>query len=486
MVTVVYCTRESNPKHKEHIIKSSGLLKNIEVVEIINKGEALTKAYNRGLKQATNDIVVFMHDDVTFDNGSWGNKLIKHFNDNAEFGILGLAGTTDMDASGRWWTDRSKMVGIVNHEKDGKKWESRYSKSWVNQLNEVIIVDGLFFAVHKKRIKENFDENFGGFHFYEIDFVFSNFLKGVKVGVMYNIRVTHKSIGETNEEWEKNRLQFVEKFNQSLPAKHVPDFYSAPVNKINSNVKIRVIIQASNDVKKIKELCENILSFGVSNLNISVISEDKTFADLSKLELNNVNVFEGYYDTLPKNISLVKLEEGFINPDDELVFFINDGCLIINDIFSNFIKLYSQNKKGFGCGFPLSYSENKTIFSSKLEIYSNKDGQIAINMKDINSYYNVLNGHSIDAIGNLSDCMVTTKENLIALNWLGVDYTTPLYFNDFSLKLFLRNKLTYTDTNSLTVQKSFAGQTNIQQDFQSFINVIGSDKKLQALVKQIK
>ena len=62
MISIVYCTRQSNPEYKEHLIKSSGLAKNIEVIEIINKGESLTKAYNRGLKQAKNDIVVFCHD----------------------------------------------------------------------------------------------------------------------------------------------------------------------------------------------------------------------------------------------------------------------------------------------------------------------------------------------------------------------------------------------------------------------------------------
>jgi hypothetical protein len=62
MITVVYCTRESNPKHKEHITKSSGLHNKIEIIEIINKGESLTKSYNRGLKKATNDIVVFCHE----------------------------------------------------------------------------------------------------------------------------------------------------------------------------------------------------------------------------------------------------------------------------------------------------------------------------------------------------------------------------------------------------------------------------------------
>ena len=54
MISVVYCTRTENKKHQEHLVKSSGLHKHIEVIEIINNGESLTKAYNRGLKQAKN------------------------------------------------------------------------------------------------------------------------------------------------------------------------------------------------------------------------------------------------------------------------------------------------------------------------------------------------------------------------------------------------------------------------------------------------
>jgi len=62
MITVIYCTRESNPEHKEHLIKSSGLAKNLEVIEIVNNGESLTHCYNRGLKEAKNNIIVFCHD----------------------------------------------------------------------------------------------------------------------------------------------------------------------------------------------------------------------------------------------------------------------------------------------------------------------------------------------------------------------------------------------------------------------------------------
>jgi glycosyltransferase involved in cell wall biosynthesis len=44
-------------------------------------------------------------------------------------------------------------------------------------------------------------------------------LENVKVGVITNIRITHKSIGQTNEQWEQNRELFVQKYNKNLPNK---------------------------------------------------------------------------------------------------------------------------------------------------------------------------------------------------------------------------------------------------------------------------
>ena len=60
-----------------------------------------------------------------------------------------MAGTTNMPKSGMWWEDRTKMYGIVNHESDGKKWESRYSDSLQNEIKEVVVVDGVFIAINK-------------------------------------------------------------------------------------------------------------------------------------------------------------------------------------------------------------------------------------------------------------------------------------------------------------------------------------------------
>jgi len=220
MITVGYSTREHNPQFIEYLKKSSGF-KKIEVIEKINNGEkSLSEVYNEILAESTTDIVVLCHDDIYFDTSSWFHKIRTHF-EKSDFGILGVAGTTNMSETGRWWeTNRRKdMIGIVNHESGGKKWTSKYSEDHGKSIRQTVIVDGLFIALSKSRIKHNFDEEFKGFHFYDIAFCFKNHLEGVKIGVISNIRITHKSIGQTNEQWEENREFFVKKYKDNLPSK---------------------------------------------------------------------------------------------------------------------------------------------------------------------------------------------------------------------------------------------------------------------------
>jgi glycosyltransferase involved in cell wall biosynthesis len=219
MITIGFSTRKIDNEFVELLKKSSGV-SNPEIVPVENNGEfSLTEVYNKILNESKNDIVVLCHDDIYFDSKNWGRKILKHFKRNSEYGILGLAGTTILPKSAKWWEDFSKMKGIVNHEHGGKKWESKYSTSKGNILDDVVLVDGLFIAINKKNIKKTFNEEIGGFHFYDVDFSFRNFIEDVKIGVMYDVRVTHKSIGETNFQWDMNRWTFAEKYKDVLPVK---------------------------------------------------------------------------------------------------------------------------------------------------------------------------------------------------------------------------------------------------------------------------
>ena len=217
MITIGYSTRKIDQSYVDYIKKTCGN-KGVQVIPVENNGEfSLTQVYHKILNEAENDIVVFCHDDLKFDTTGWMYKIESHFKKNPDYGIIGLAGSKYMPISGRWWEIQSTMFGIVNHESEGKKWESKYSKEIGNKLEPTIIVDGLFFAINKKNTTETFDESVEGFHFYDIDFCFRNYLKNVKIGVCTDIRVTHLSVGQTNEQWEINRTIFSEKFAEQLP-----------------------------------------------------------------------------------------------------------------------------------------------------------------------------------------------------------------------------------------------------------------------------
>lgn len=218
MLTIGFSTRQTNSDFLNHLQKSCGI-KKLQIIEKINNGEkSLAKTYNEILEESENDIVVFCHDDIEFETKNWGDKLLKLFNRNSEYGILGIAGTTDM-IDGRWWTMKESMTGIVSHKHEGKKWTNTYSPDQGNKIKEVVVLDGLFICVDKRKIKNNFDEEFDGFHFYEIPFCFSNHMDGVKLGVTTMVRVTHKSIGMTNDQWEKNKIKFEEKYGSNLPVR---------------------------------------------------------------------------------------------------------------------------------------------------------------------------------------------------------------------------------------------------------------------------
>lgn len=217
MISVVYCTREHKPQHLDHIKKMCGH-PDVEVIEYINNGISLTKAYNELLAKTKYDITVFVHDDIFIDTKQFAKKIAKHF-ENSDYGILGVAGTKYLDNSGVWWTDRSKLLGRVWHTHNNKKYLTVFGENQDNRVEEAVVVDGVFFSVMKSRLKKWFDEEVEGFHFYDIDFCYRNYLEGVKVGVHTNIAINHLSIGETNQEWDKNKIKFSKKYKKTLPSK---------------------------------------------------------------------------------------------------------------------------------------------------------------------------------------------------------------------------------------------------------------------------
>jgi hypothetical protein len=105
------------------------MYKEVEIIEKVNNGEkSLSQVYNEIINESKNDIVILIHDDLVFETKNWGEKILKHFKKNNEYGILGLAGTKYLSENGRWWEVSSSMYGIVNHTDGQKKWSSTIQK----------------------------------------------------------------------------------------------------------------------------------------------------------------------------------------------------------------------------------------------------------------------------------------------------------------------------------------------------------------------
>jgi len=228
-IRIIYSSHlgiEANLKFNQHIDETIG-----DVDHSIHPYEnyaqySLPEVYNKALNELDKEdaVFVFCHNDIKFDSKDWGNVLLKHFNSrNYKYEIIGVAGATELNTHGCWWLDAtaqnkndSKMKGIVNHNNGVRKWENRYSKPHFGVL-PVVIIDGLFMAVDPVGIKHNFDETYKGFHFYDLSFCFPNYLDGCDIGIITDIRITHDSVGVTNEQWEQNRQQFVKQYAEELP-----------------------------------------------------------------------------------------------------------------------------------------------------------------------------------------------------------------------------------------------------------------------------
>jgi hypothetical protein len=485
MITIGFSTRKDNPKYVDYLKKTCGI-KDLQIIQKVNNGEkSLSKVYNEIIDESNNDVIVFCHDDLEFDTINWGKKILKHF-ENSDYGILGVAGTTDIPKSGMWWEDRRKMIGIVNHKHEGKKWESKYSKSWGDSVNECCMVDGLFIAVNKNKIQHKFNEEIDGFHFYDVDFSFRNFKSDVKIGVIYNIRITHLSIGQTNESWENNRKIFEEKYKDILPIKSKINVnYNVKEFKFLKKYKIKIVINSGKNIEWVEETLNKIKSFNIPNYHINLIVNEEIKDGVKNIDQNNVTFFDGFFDEMSKNLSILKWEENFTDKNDSLVFFIDKDVNIVNNIFSSISKLHHSEKSNFGCAFTTSLNENMTIFSNLFGLSRNNQNQFTLLMKDSGSYYNILDGYRQSKMGNLSDVFVTTYTNLLNNDWFDIQYDTNITFNDFAIKCVTKNQKCYVDTDSLTTQTSFNDTEKFNQDMNKFVQTIMTNQKYQPLIEVI-
>ena len=491
MISIVFSTRKKEENYVDHLKKTCGV-KEIEILCYVNNGEfSLTEIYNKGLEESTFDIVVFCHDDLFFNKPKWGVKILNHFK-NSDYGILGIAGTTNLPISGKWWEDPSKMVGIVKHKHENKTWESKYSGNFIGSIIPTTILDGLFFTVDKNRIKSNFSEEIKGFHFYDIDFTFKNLILGVKIGVIFDIKLTHNSIGATNQEWEKNRISFLNKWNGILPFNLKGDIIINNDNKqIKSTHHVTIMVDCNGDILKCDTLIDSIKkNIKYDNYTVKLIvpfDMVDRYATLTNFH-DNLEIVENFSDNFMDCVGY-NVENLTVNTD--IFIFTNEKVEFLNDVITPNIK-YVKNKS-IGTVSARIHKNDNTIFSCGQNIIVDKENKISLHSIGEGSYYKFDMREMECPHGGKKEFLMISKDNYLSYYGDNPQFKTHMWELYLNLKLLTLNKkniinnssvIKINDNNIYNIDEEY--KQNINVEMKNIVTYISQNKKLHKTLKTIK
>ncbi len=421
-VSVVYSSHLGELEDQEFekmLRKTSGLLEGqLEILKYENHNEySLTELYNRGLKESKHCVVLFIHNDTRFVKNEWGPVLLEKFN-TSDFGIIGLAGTNKVlrEHQGQWFKYAGYNAGFIYHPDGSGGMEETWLCNKLNFIIPAVVVDGVFMAITKDRIAMVFDEDFKGFHFYDISFCIRNFEKGVKVGIIADLSIIlyHNSKGRYNEEWNRNRLEFLNKYRNSYIAPIILDVPETNFSfaEIEFQRWVHIIILTKNKTNLLFRCLESIAeettypfySVWVADTGSDIQCKELMRSKISELNekaqkenvflrpgFDRFNLLEfNYYHFSKINNEVVRMLEAarHIQCDDFLLFCNNDVELL-NDCVSGCIDTYcNYERKGVKVGtigIRMHFKDNSVQHSGLM--FSNLKNYVHITHKYYHSSY---------------------------------------------------------------------------------------------------
>jgi len=396
---------------------------------------SLPQIYNQAIKEhyENNCVFVMCHNDIVFKTKNWGKLLLTKFN-NTDFDIIGVAGSTYLPTTGRWWDDKTKMCGIVEHTNGLTEWVSQYSPE-IHGVKEVVLIDGLFMGFDPDTIINKFDENYNGFHFYDLSFCIPNYLDGCNIGVTTTIRILHKSVGQTNQEWELNRQKFAKEWEDELPLT-IPPIYKDINVKLTIKPKVSVIIPTKDNFKLLRnniESWKDIVNYDNYEIIIADTgSPEEVIKQYDEFLNDNVRLVRyDYYNFGKINNDVVK---NHVSDDTELILFCNDDILLLNDVLSRTVQVYNQNKSDVGTiGIRLHYGDG-SIQHNGITIFRDNNNNIRLSHKDIRKTEKFSTDINYNSKGNTGGFMLINKTVFLAYGGFGEDYVECLEDVELNLK----------------------------------------------------
>lgn len=218
MISVITCSRTNQVdlKFQQNIYETIGADFELIVIDNSEKKYTIFEAYNKAIKESNGDVLCFIHDDILFHTQNWGKILELEFKENPNFDLIGVAGTkVKTHYPTGWWDcdNEYKVINIIQHE--NQKIQKQCLGFTNNNLQEVLVIDGVFMALKKKN-NFLFDTSLKGFHNYDLNLSYIVRENQKKVGVTKKILIEHFSIGKLNSDWFFSTILFHKKYLNNL------------------------------------------------------------------------------------------------------------------------------------------------------------------------------------------------------------------------------------------------------------------------------
>jgi len=250
---IVSCTR--GRKEETDLYRSLRKLGTDSFLFIENNRKGLSTCYNRILdeKAGRDEIVIFVHDDVTIGDLFFQEKITEAF-DQRNYAIAGLAGTSDFKirpdlAVTSWFQSPPEACsGAVENHMPGN-WT--IMSSFGPTPKRCVALDGLFLAIDLKKIRHvRFDEQLA-FHFYDLDFCLTAHQAGLILGTV-NVYVTHRSGGNfSSQGFKEAQTTFRAKWKDG----HYRIDPPGPVQGADKLIMHEVNVRPSQATPRRNELC---------------------------------------------------------------------------------------------------------------------------------------------------------------------------------------------------------------------------------------
>ena len=225
LISLIICSRKADISEelKQNIAETIGCEYELCVIDNSRNEYSIFSAYNEGVRRAKGDILCFMHEDVLFRTNKWGGAVITQFADKS-IGAVGFLGGHYLPDRPSYWTDpRVESVNYIQGEVINGVYSTRQilHQKYRTENSYVAAIDGCFMAIprglfHEGKLKWD-EENFSGFHYYDMDMCMQINRLGLNIKVVWNILLEHLSMGNFNSSFINARQVWYNKWKGNLP-----------------------------------------------------------------------------------------------------------------------------------------------------------------------------------------------------------------------------------------------------------------------------